>query len=131
MNTPEPVQNLAERVRAALEGMEWVEKRMFGGITFMLNGNMLCCTTNKGLMVRVGKEAEQDALRFPHASPCDGAGHKMTGFVMIAHEGLRDDSDLSAAIKLALHYVAGLPAKAQLPKAGSRRPGLAGGRSNQ
>jgi hypothetical protein len=126
MNTPEPVQNLAERVRAALEGMEWVEKRMFGGITFMLNGNMLCCATNKGLMVRVGKETEPDALLLPHAHPCDGTGHKMPGFVMIAHEGLRRNSDFSAAIKLALYYVSNLPPKEPLLKATSRRPKLVG-----
>lgn len=120
------LQNLAERVRAKLHGVEVAEKRMFGGITFMLNGNMLCCVTNKGLMVRVGKEVEADALLLPHARPCDGAGHKMPGFVMIAHEGLRRNSDVSAALKLALHYVSNLPPKEQLPKATSRRPKLVG-----
>lgn len=61
------LQHLAERVRAKLHGVEVAEKCMFGGITFMLNSNMLCCATNKGLMVRVGKEAELDALLLPHA----------------------------------------------------------------
>lgn len=125
MSMTEPMRNLAERLRRELHDLKIVEKRMFGGITFMLNGNMLCCATNKGLMVRVGKEAEAAALLLPHAHPCDGAGHKMPGFVIIAHEGLLQNRDLSAALRLALHYVAALPAKEQLPKATSRRPKFA------
>jgi TfoX/Sxy family transcriptional regulator of competence genes len=126
MDMADEIRHLAERVRAELQGLELVEKRMFGGITFMLKGNMLCCATNKGLMVRVGKEAEPDALLLPHARPCDGARRKMPGFVIITPEGLRRNSDLSAAVKLALRYVFTLPPKDQLPKATSRRPKFAG-----
>lgn len=110
------------RVRTELVGREVVEKKMFGGITLMLNGNMLCCASKKGLMVRVGKEAEAKALQLPHAYPCDGAGHKMPGFVMIAPEGL--ERGLTAGIKLALDFVSSLPPKLQLPKAKARKPKL-------
>ena len=126
MSTTEQMQNLAERLRDELHDLEIAEKRMFGGITFMLNGNMLCSATKQGLMVRVGKEAEAAALRLPDARPCDGAGHTMPGFVMIAHEGLRQPGELSAALAPALNYVAALPAKEQLPKATSRRPKFSG-----
>lgn len=116
------IQSLLQRVRAVMPDVEVAEKRMFGGVTLMLGGNMLCCASKKGLMIRVGKEAEAKALQLPHARPCDGAGHKMPGFVMIDPEGLSRDRDLAAGIKLALHYVSAMPAKDQAVKATSRRP---------
>ena len=99
-----------------------IEKKMFGGITLMLNGNMLFCASKRGLMVRVGKEAEAKALQLPHARPCDGAGHKMPGFVMIAPEGL--EYSLTAGIRLALDFVLSLPPKEQIPKTKARKPKL-------
>ncbi|HLF98332.1 MAG TPA: TfoX/Sxy family protein [Methylococcaceae bacterium] len=116
MSTRDDIQRLAERVRAALAGMAVTEKRMFGGITFMLDGNMLCCASKQGLMVRVGKDAEPEALRLPHAQPCDGARHKMPGFVVIAAEGLSGNGDFSAGLGLALRYVSALPPKETSPK---------------
>lgn len=116
------VQSLLQRVRAILPDVEVEEKRMFGGTTLMLNGNMLCCASKKGLMVRVGKEAEAKALTLPHARPCDGAGHKMPGFVMIDPEGLNRDSELVAGVKMALSYVSAMPPKEQGTNATSRRP---------
>lgn len=117
-------QQLTEQVRAALAGMALSEQRMFGGVTFMLNGHMLCCVSKKGLMVRVGKDAEPEALRLPHARPCDAAGGKRPGFVVIAAEGLRNDGDVSAGLGLALRYVSALPPKETPSKAVARRPGL-------
>jgi len=116
------VQSLLQRVHAVMPDVEVAEKRMFGGVTLMLNGNMLCCASKKGLMVRVGKEAEAQALQLPHARPCDGAGHKMPGFVMIDPEGLSHDRDLAAGVKMALQYVSAMPPKDQPTKASSRRP---------
>lgn len=124
MSTTGDMQQLAERVRAALSGMEVAEKSMFGGVTFMLNGNMLCCVSKKGLMVRVGKDAEPEALLLPHARPCDGAGRKRPGFIVITAEGLRNDGDVSAGLGLALRYVSALPPKETPSKAVARRPGL-------
>lgn len=113
--------SLLQRVKAALPNLILEEKRMFGGVTLMLNGNMLCCVTKEnGLMVRVGKEVEEKALQLPHAKPCDGAGHKMPGFILIASEGVSQDKTLKAGLKLALDYVSTLPAKA--PKATARKP---------
>ena len=116
------VQSLLQRVYAVMPDVEVAEKRMFAGVTLMLNGNMLCCASKKGLMVRVDKEVEAKALQLPHARPCDGAGHKMLGFVMIDPEGLSRDRDLAAEIKLALSYVSAMPPKDQSTKATSRRP---------
>jgi len=124
MSLSNETQHLIERVRNALPPLDLIEKRMFGGVTLMLNGNMLCCVSKKGLMVRVGKEAEAQALRLPHAHPCDGAGRAMPGFIMIDPEGIRGDDDLAAAVGMALRYVETLPSKASLSKATSRKPTL-------
>ncbi len=104
---------LVERLEALLPPGLTTQKRMFGGITFMRNGNMLMCASKKGLMVRVGAKAEPEVLKSPHASPCMGAGRLMAGFVMIAADGLKTDADLGHWIGLARAYVETLPAKAQ------------------
>lgn len=113
------MQLLTERVRNALPGVDVTEKRMFGGTTFLLNGNMLCCASNKGLMVRVGKEAEPKALARPHAKPCLGAGRRMAGFIMVAFEGISNKDRLAAWLDMAMNYVSILPPKAPSAK---RRP---------
>jgi TfoX/Sxy family transcriptional regulator of competence genes len=105
------VQALANRVEAAVERGLLSSKRMFGGITFLLDGNMLCCASPKGLMVRVGVTAEERALESPSASPCMGAGRRMPGFIRIEPGGIAKDSELVRWIELARAYVATLPPK--------------------
>ena len=75
-------EGLAQRLRDYFfERENVVEKKMFGGLAFMVNGNMSVGVTNKGdLMVRVGKDGHDDALAQPHARPMDFTGRKMTGF---------------------------------------------------
>jgi len=104
------VEILAERVRAGLD-RPVLEKRMFGGLTFMFQGNMLCCISTKGLMVRVGAAAEPEALRRPFVARCLGAGRPMAGFLMVEPAGVASDADLHAWLDLALAYVGGLPPK--------------------
>lgn len=106
-------ESLMDRIRASLIGLPISEKRMFGGVTFLLNGNMLCCASKKGLMVRVGKEAEPQALAKPMARRCDGAGHPMPGFVSIEPDGVNRDDALAGWLKMALAYVGTLPPKAE------------------
>ena len=66
------------------EGREGLtERKMFGEITFMLNGNMCCGVTNDDLMVRVGAGGLEDALDQPHARPMDFTGRPMKGFVFV------------------------------------------------
>jgi len=75
---------IAARVVKVLEGREGLtERKMFGGITFMLNGNMCCGVTNDDLMVRVGAGGLEDALDQPHARPMDFTGRPMKGFVFV------------------------------------------------
>ena len=73
---------IADGVLKVLEGREGLtERKMFGGIVFMLNGNMCCGVTNDDLMVRVGADGLEDALDQPHARPMDFTGRPMKGFV--------------------------------------------------
>jgi TfoX/Sxy family transcriptional regulator of competence genes len=66
--TDDSLEPLVGRVRKALTTARVSEKRMFGGVTFMLNGNMLCTVFEEGLMLRVGKDAEAAALARPFAT---------------------------------------------------------------
>lgn len=109
------VEILAERVRAALDRPITV-KRMFSGLTFMLEGNMLCCVSAKGLMVRVGAAAEPEALKRPLVARCMGAGRPMAGFLLVEPQGVASDADLCAWLDLALTYVGDMPPKKAKPR---------------
>jgi TfoX N-terminal domain len=103
---------LAERIRTELPAEHVTEKRMFGGITFLLNGNMLCCASKQGLMARVGKDAEAKALLQPYAQPCLGTGRRMAGFIIVEPGGIADSTALSRWLEMARVYVTQLPPKA-------------------
>lgn len=111
---------LIDRVRTALDGRFVVAKRMFGGLTFLLDGNMLCCVSDKGLTARVGAEAEPSALERPHAAPCLGVGRRMPGFIIVDHEGVAGDADLAAWLDMALAHVEQLPRKEPKPSRSAR-----------
>ena len=85
-------EHLAARVRALLSDRADVsERKMFGGLTFMVGGNM-CCGVNKDeLIVRLDPEREHDALSRPHTRAMDFTGRHMPGFITIRPEGLNDD----------------------------------------
>ncbi len=83
-------ESLAIRIRAALEGRPDVtEKKMFGGVAFLLNGKMFIGIVKDDLMVRVGPVAFEDALRRPHVRPMDFTGRPMVGYVYVASPGCR------------------------------------------
>ena len=108
---------LASRAEDALPAGLATQMRMFGGITFLVNGNMLCCASRTGLMVRVGAAEEAQALASPFARPCLGAGRRMAGFIMVEPEGIATAADLKAWLAMARSYVEALPPK----KAASRK----------
>jgi TfoX/Sxy family transcriptional regulator of competence genes len=112
----------AERVRELLSGQRNVaEKKMMGGLCFMVRGHMCCSVSGGGgLMVRVGADAYDAALGAPHAQPIEMAGRSMTGFVRIAPEGYQTEAALKAWVNSALDFVATLPAKRSI-KASSQR----------
>lgn len=94
----------------ALPGVH--EKRMVGGVCFMLEGNMVCGAMKGWAMVRVGKPNEARALALPGVEHAMPSGRKMTGFVRI-HEGamVEEETALPALLDMALGFVATLPAK--------------------
>ncbi|MBV9637624.1 MAG: TfoX/Sxy family protein [Methylobacteriaceae bacterium] len=109
---------LAGRIRAALPGEGISEQRMFGGVCFMLNGNMIAGSSRNGLLVRVGKERREDALRRPGASEMMMGGRAVEGYVFVDPERL-DEAGLRDWLDYAHAFVRALPAKP--PKSGRKR----------
>ena len=104
-------ERLVARVRGALAGRRPVgEVRMFGGVCFTLNGNMLCGVDRARLMFRVGKDHYADAVTRPGARPMDVTGKPMADFVFV-DPALCDARALKSWIALAVSYVAALPPK--------------------
>lgn len=107
-------EGLAERVRDAFAGMgidDTVEKRMFGGIAFMLHGHMCCGIVGEKLMVRVGPEAYEQALTEPHAAPMDFTGKPLRGFIYVNADGFAEDETLAAWIDRGVTFANSLPPK--------------------
>jgi TfoX/Sxy family transcriptional regulator of competence genes len=105
-------EGLAERIRGILEGRGRVsERRMFGGLAFLMQGNMTVGIAKDELMVRVGPEAYDQALREPHARAMDFTGRPMKGFVFVSPGGLESDTDLKRWVDRGVAYGASLPAK--------------------
>jgi hypothetical protein len=112
-------EDLAERMRVALAGTGKLrEVRMFGGLCFMLNGNMVAGTSKRGLMVRVGKEQQPNALARPGAKRMEMTGRPMEGYVFVDPPP-PDDRSLQEWIALAVVFVKTLPPK--LSKSKPRR----------
>ena len=106
--------DLAGRIRRILaEDPNIGEVRMFGGLCFMLNGNMLVCATRDGgLLARIGEHAMPDALKLPGASIMRMGGRDMKAYAHIASDGL-DDAALRHWIAAATTFVGPLPPKAR------------------
>lgn len=105
-------EKLAARLRAVLDREPGIsERKMFGGLAFMANGNMACGTLGSDLMVRVGPDLYEDALARPHAGPMDFTGRPMRGMVTVKAKGIASDADLKAWTNIALGFVRTLPAK--------------------
>src|SRR5688500_17257515 len=86
---------LADRIRAVLaERHDVIEKKMFGGIAFMVAGSMACGIVGEDLMARVGPDRYEDALSRPHARLMDFTGRPLRGFVLVGAPGIRTDRGL-------------------------------------
>ena len=114
-------QDLVLSVRASLAGTRAVKEiKMFGGIGFMLNGNLLVGASSRGLLARVGKDAEHEALTRPGASPMIMRGRCMAGYVRVDAAGL-DERAVAAWVHLARHFVQTLPKKKPTAKTKSSK----------
>jgi TfoX/Sxy family transcriptional regulator of competence genes len=113
-------ENLQRTVRAALPISPGTrEVRMFGGIGFMLNGNLLLGASERGLLVRVGKDGYRAALARPGAQPMVMRGRTMDGYVRVAPQAL-EESAVESWVELAIAFVKTLPAKSRSART---RPG--------
>lgn len=105
-------EGVAQRMRELMEDIPGVsEKKMFGGIAFMVNGNMCSGVVKTELMIRVGPDGYEDALQQRHAREMDFTGKPMKGFVYVGEKGFESDYDLKGWIDCAYQFVSTLPIK--------------------
>ena len=103
---------LEHRIRAVLANKEGVsERKMFGGLCFLINNNMACGIVKDEIMVRVGKERYDDTLAQPHARVMDFTGRPSKGMVYVGREGIASDQDLTAWVARGVAYALSLPPK--------------------
>jgi TfoX/Sxy family transcriptional regulator of competence genes len=105
-------EDLAQRIREVLgEQPGLVKKKMFGGIGFMVHGNMACGVYKDALIVRVGPEKHEEAMARPHTKPFDITGRPMKGWVMVTADGYESDEALKDWVQQGLDFALSLPAK--------------------
>jgi TfoX/Sxy family transcriptional regulator of competence genes len=105
-------EGLAHRIRETLVDQPGLaEKKMFGGIAFLINGNMACGVSGEEIMVRVGPERYDSAVGQPHTRPFDMTGRPMKGWVMVAPEGYEADEDLEEWVQQGVNFALSLPPK--------------------
>jgi TfoX/Sxy family transcriptional regulator of competence genes len=105
-------EQLAQRVRSVLgKRASLSERKMFGGLAFMLGGHMACGVVKDELMVRVGPERHEEAVAQPHARMMDFTGRPMKGMVFVGADGLRTESALRGWVERGAEYVSTLPPK--------------------
>ncbi len=117
-------EDFAARIRAGFEGV-WgcTEKKMFGGLAFLLNGNMCCGTHGPNLIVRVGPDAYEEALAQPHVDEMRFTGRPMRGWIEVDAQGIESDAELQAWIDRGIAFAGALPKKApKARKARGRKP---------
>lgn len=105
-------EGVAQRVREALQGAHGItERKMFGGLAFMTHGHMFIGVLGETLMVRVGPEAYEEALRQAHVREMDFTGRPLKGYVYVAPEGFESDTDLERWVSRSQGFASALPPK--------------------
>jgi hypothetical protein len=103
---------LADDVRSRIGDHQGLtERQMFGGIAFMVNGNMAVGVSGNELMVRVGKDNHDEAAALPGARIFDMSARRMRGWVAVAPDGFPEESDLNAWIARGVAFAESLPTK--------------------
>jgi hypothetical protein len=114
-------EGLAERIRDILQDrQDVVEKKMFGGLAFMVKGHMAVGIVKEDLMARVGPDAHDALIKKPHARLMDFAGRPMKGFLFVGPKGVDAASDLARWVAHSVAYADSLPH--QGPRKGPARP---------
>ena len=110
-------EGLAERIRTVLADQQGVvEKKMFGGLAFMIRGRMSVGVVKDALMVRVGAAEHGTLVHRPHARPMDFTGRPLKGFLFVDSPGLESDEDLERWIARGVDHAASIPAKGERPR---------------
>lgn len=105
-------EDLAGRVRARLRGRRGIsERRMFGGLAFLLNGHMACGVQDDRLMLRLGPAGAAAGLRQPHTSPMDFTGKPLASMLYVERAGWQADAQLRRWIDDAVRFASSLPPK--------------------
>src|SRR6185436_5568631 len=104
-------ESLALRTRQALSRLGIAEKKMFGGVGFLLHGNMCVGIWKNSLIVRIHPENYEDALKEEHVQEFDITGRPMKGWVLVEPDGIETDGQLNHWIERSLAFVSTLPAK--------------------
>lgn len=105
-------ETLALRIRAALQDLAGLtEKKMFGGVGFMIHGNMACGVHGHGLIVRLGPALYERAMLQPHVRDFDLTGRPMKGWVVVEPAGCAEDADLRMWIEQGVAFAQTLPEK--------------------
>jgi len=105
-------ESLADRIRQTLKGRRgFTEKKMFGGVGFMLHGNMCVGVWHTSLIARLGSDQAAAALKEPCVVEFDITGRPMKGWVMVEAEGVETDDQLRAWVERTVGFVETLPKK--------------------
>jgi hypothetical protein len=106
-------EELADRIRETIDSRPGgVERKMFGGVAWMVNGNMACGVIGEDLMVRLDRDEAEQALREEHVGPMDFTGRPMRGFIVVEAAGIADAHDLGRWVDTGADYAETLPPKA-------------------
>ena len=112
MAMTEADERLIERIRPILKRRKgYSEKKMFGGVCFMINGNMCVGPWKGGLIVRLEKEKHEETQSEPHVRPMDITGKVMKGWALVEPAGINADDNLKAWVRRGAKFAASLPAK--------------------
>jgi TfoX/Sxy family transcriptional regulator of competence genes len=105
-------EEIEKRIKKIVSDWEnTTDKKMFGGVCHLLNGNMFCGVHKEFLILRLGEEKADAALKSPHARVFDITGKPMKGWVMIAEDGFKGNDDLKKWLDQAANFVKLMPAK--------------------
>lgn len=103
---------LASRIHGVLDQQPGlVEKKMFGGVAFLIQGNMAVGVHKDMLMVRVGPDAYDETMKYPHTRPFDLTGRTMKGWVLVEPDGLSSESELKEWVESGVNFALTLPPK--------------------
>jgi TfoX N-terminal domain len=105
-------EELAERIRAVLDGRPGiVERKMFGGVAWMVNGNMACGVIAEDIVVRLDREEADQALAEDHVGPMEFTGRPMRGFLLVEAAGIVEARDLVRWVEIGADFAESLPPK--------------------